>query len=554
MRLVVSILLFTFLTLKLSAQTVPEDRLRETASSFVIGYLRSQSHTISGLRRLGPADGPGLIIADLSPEGWLLMSDDPSAIPVLGFSLSGFFTVPAENNYDNLYAFLSVYDRELKSKVSATDDFIDPRWEPGYYLKKSSHGAASVTVSPLIKVNWDQGAGWNRFCPEDVDGPGGHVYAGCVAVSMAQAMSVYESPSRGTGSRSYFHPDYGTISADFSLAEYDWPAMSPDNPDDNNARLIFHCAVSTSMDFGPDGSGTRSTAPAINALKQYFGYSKRIVWAERLSDTDAWKALLDKNLLAGRPIIYSGSPPGGTIGHAFNIDGVHNSSYYHINWGWNGPNNGYYTINSLKPGSRDFTRDQAAVFNLQPFYYPTDVTLSDTLVLLSHPSGKAVGRFSVVDEATDNSYQVTLECDSSLNGTILVPDYYLDGDTLRTSRPFERADGPVDTVTFIVDDAHGNSIRVTRLLLLTASLSGGDDETDDLFTVHPVPFSDLLVITLPPSGIKVTVRNLTGRIVSEMLTSGYRVTYPAAELPPGIYIVTVTTSHGDQLSRTVVKK
>ncbi|MGE5350312.1 MAG: C10 family peptidase [Actinomycetota bacterium] len=553
MKLVVSIFLFIFLRLQLSAQTVPDDRIKETASSFVIGYLGCQSHTVSGLRRYGDAGNPGLIVVDLSPEGWLLMTDDPAAIPVLGFSLTGYFTFPDEDINDIRYAFLSAYNRELKNKVNPEVDFRDHRWEPGYYLKKSSNGVFSVTVSPLIKVEWDQGIGWNRFCPEDIDGPGGRVYAGCVAVSMAQAMSVYKSPARGTGSKSYYHPDYGTISADFSITNYDWSAMSPDESDDQNARLLYHCAVSTAMDFGPDGSGTRSTAPAINAMKQYFGYSKRIVWTERLSDTDAWKALLDKNLLAGRPIIYSGSPPTGTIGHAFNIDGVHNSSYYHINWGWNGSNNGYYTINSLKPGSRDFTQGQAAVFNIQPFYYPTDVALSDTLVLLSLPAGKAVGKYSVVDEATDNSYEVSLECDSTLNGTEWVPDYYLDGDTLRAARQFERADGPIDTITFSVNDSHGNSIRAQRLLLLTASLSAEDGETVDTFKVYPVPVSDYLIITLPPSAERITIRNLRGEEVADLLTPDDRVTLQAAGFPPGIYIVTATTTGGKQYSRTIVK-
>ncbi len=51
------------------------------------------------------------------------------------------------------------------------------------------------TINPFIKVKWNQGAGWNMFCPMDEDGPGGHAYVGCVAVAMAQAMSVYEYPA-----------------------------------------------------------------------------------------------------------------------------------------------------------------------------------------------------------------------------------------------------------------------------------------------------------------------------------------------------------------------
>lgn len=168
------------------------------------------------------------------------------------------------------------------------------------------------------------------------------------------------------------------------------------------------------------------------------------------------------------------------------------------------------------------------MFNIQPFYYPTDVALSDTLVLLSLPAGKAVGKYSVVDEATDNSYEVSLECDSTLNGTEWVPDYYLDGDTLRAARQFERADGPIDTITFSVNDSHGNSIRAQRLLLLTASLSAEDGETVDTFKVYPVPVSDYLIITLPPSAERITIRNLRGEEVADLLTPDDRVTLQAA--------------------------
>ena len=323
--------------------------------------------------------------------------------------------------------------------------------------------------------------------------------------------------------------------------------------DDNNALILFHCAVSVDMDFAPDGSGTLTSAAASTAMKEFFTYSKKMAFTKRGTNTDEWKALLDQNLKAGRPIIYSGFPPTGTIGHAFNVDGVFKSNYYHLNWGWTGVNDGYYTIDNLKPGTSDFTQKHTAILGIQPFYYPTDVALSDTLVLLSLPAGKAVGKFTVVDEATDNSYQVTLECDSTLNGTDWIPDYYLDGDTLRAARQFERADGPIDTVTFIVTDTHGNSIRATRLLLLTASLSAGDGQAEESFTVFPVPVSDYLTVTLPPGTARVTVRNLRGDEVTDILTPDERITIPAAGLPPGLYIVTVTTTRGKQFSRTVVK-
>ena len=54
------------------------------------------------------------------------------------------------------------------------------------------------------------------MCPEDFEGPGGNVYAGCVAISMAQVMYYWGYPEWGYGSHGY-NPGggYGYQSADF---------------------------------------------------------------------------------------------------------------------------------------------------------------------------------------------------------------------------------------------------------------------------------------------------------------------------------------------------
>lgn len=541
------------LTITSVSQDADNDRISSIASAFVQGYLGEERLRIAEIKDLNIGDSKYLCVVNLFPGGWLLMSRNYSVMPVIAFSLTGTFVIPNPEGNDNQFLFLSGYEQQIRNAITEKSSFTDPRWDPFFYQTKSSGVAAEVTVSPLIKVTWNQGSGWNRFCPEDTEGPGGHVYVGCVAVSMAQAMSVYGVPATGYGSKQYVHPEYGLIFADFGSATYDWANMSPTVSDEYNALLLYHCAVSVGMDFAPDGSGTLTSAAASTALKSFFRYSQQISWARRGTDTNLWKKRLDENLLAGRPVIYAGFPVTGSVGHAFNIDGVFRSNYYHINWGWSGVNDGYYTIDNLKPGSSNFTRDHSAIFGIQPFYYPTDVALSDTLVLLNLPAGKAIGKFTVVDEATDNSYEVSLECDSTLNGTEWVPDYYLDGDTLRAARQFERADGPIDTITFSVNDSHGNSIRAQRLLLLTASLSAEDGEAYDTFKIYPVPVSDYLIVTLPPSAERITIRNLRGEEVADLLTPDDRVTLQAAGFPPGIYIVTATTTDGKQYSRTIVK-
>ena len=56
---------------------------------------------------------------------------------------------------------------------------------------------------------------------------------------------------------------------------------------------------------------------------------------------------IKEELSAERPIIYSGQSRKG--GHLFLLDGYDHNGMVHVNWGWNGVNNGYYEIETLNP-------------------------------------------------------------------------------------------------------------------------------------------------------------------------------------------------------------
>lgn len=54
--------------------------------------------------------------------------------------------------------------------------------------------------------------------------------------------------------------------------------------------------------------------------------------------------MIQKELIAGRPVLYSGQSTAG--GHAFVLDGCDENDMYHFNWGWSGYANGYYSLSS----------------------------------------------------------------------------------------------------------------------------------------------------------------------------------------------------------------
>ncbi len=105
--------------------------------------------------------------------------------------------------------------------------------------------ATKAAVAPLIKVNWNQSGSYKKYCPKDGNG---QAIVGCVAVGMAQAMSVAQWPERSVGRIRLRQQDgYQYINYDKEPA-YNWDAiLSGANGNDDVARLLWHCGVAVKM-------------------------------------------------------------------------------------------------------------------------------------------------------------------------------------------------------------------------------------------------------------------------------------------------------------------
>ena len=114
------------------------------------------------------------------------------------------------------------------------------------------------------------------------------------------------------------------------------------------------------MGYAFDGSGA-SSSDAAEAMRNHFSYADYLFYGEReLYGESIWLEVLVNDLKCRRPVYYSGHGSGG--GHAFVCDGIDNSNRMHINWGWGGSSNGYFTFSTLL----GFTDGQAAIFGVEP--------------------------------------------------------------------------------------------------------------------------------------------------------------------------------------------
>jgi PKD repeat protein len=308
-------------------------------------------------------------------DGFVIVAADDNVRPVLGYSAIGKWT--GDNLPPALEQMLNRYASQIDAVIA---DNIDGGAEIEYLWKKYEKPVAQFPetkgVTALLSTTWNQDAYYNAQCPVDAAGPGGHAYAGCVAVSMAQVMKYWQHPVQGTGSNTYVHPTYGTISANFAAATYNYTSMPNAISSSNShiAQLLFHCGVAVDMNYGPSGSapiGTYWDQDIENALKNNFNYTNNLQWKWKTNyGNSTWIAMLKSELDAGRPMIYYGWD-GNNMAHNFNCDGYDNNNNFHFNWGWGGWYDGYYSITNLTPASGySFTYYQGAIFNLYPNQNP----------------------------------------------------------------------------------------------------------------------------------------------------------------------------------------
>lgn len=362
----------------LVAKVVTKEQARIVAKNFFAERIlchqvnwNADNLLIHDLMTLEAEGKPAIYVFTNNGQGFILISAEDALTPVLGYAYDGSITAPGENpNFDG---FLSEYLEQVKYvRTNSMDGSAEDQTAWNNYLNGNNDFsvlADTTTVGPFITTMWNQDSPYNEFCPADPAGPGGHVYAGCVATAMSMIMNYYKFPITGSGQHSYYCTGYGTQTANFGATTYDWDAMQNSVGNSSgqgipaNALLQYHAGVSVNMQYAPDGSGAYS-ADVPYALKTYFKYSPTVQYLSRSGyTTTSWETMLTEQLDANKPVYYSGQSPDG--GHAWVCDGyqkIGSAKTFHFNFGWGGQDNGYYT--SANPNG--FTTQQGMVRNFIP--------------------------------------------------------------------------------------------------------------------------------------------------------------------------------------------
>ena len=296
-------------------------------------------------------------------EGFVIVAGDDRVKPILAYSTTGSFD---PNNMSEGFQFtLDGFCEEIQyvreHNLTATPDIVAEWRSVNEKGSLNRGGQTRAVVGPLCQTLWNQNFPWNSQCPEDPEGSGGHVYAGCVATAMGMVMKFWEWPAQGVGSHSYHPEGYAQQSANFGETEYHFELM-PNTLDSTSteeeyfeiAQLLHHLGISVDMMYSGSGSGAYSDA-VPSALRSYFRYNcnDHVTnygnwWPGWGYTNEEWAQMLkDGGLDELLPLYYSGQDDSGAGGHAYVCDGYDENDYFHFNWGWSGRDNAWCPIGAL---------------------------------------------------------------------------------------------------------------------------------------------------------------------------------------------------------------
>ncbi len=359
--------------IEVAQQFVPKSTTAQRAP--MRGSQSEPSSSIVYTHMMPNSDRPAFYIVNVDGGAFVLVSADDIAHQILGYSLSKKWPVSKDGTIELPAHIISFFDdlaAQIEAATSAApnqtpdSDWTDSRSR----APMRSQSNLPDSVGPLLTTTWNQGQYYNALCPEDDNGPDGHVYTGCVATAMAQIIKYWSDSTPGRGTHSY-STNYGTLTVNYSEASYDYSSM-PNELDENStqaqinavAQLIYHCGVATNMQYGAYQSSSFDR-DARAGLINFYHFSPNLSYAEKafFTDTD-WNDLMHQEIAANRPVLYSGFGDSG--GHTFVCDGYKADNYYHFNFGWGGFCDGWYLTSAVNPNDLTYNSTQTALVGIAP--------------------------------------------------------------------------------------------------------------------------------------------------------------------------------------------
>lgn len=344
------------------AAPIAADLALFTAQRAAVRYTLGTVASGEPERLVGPGDVTVAYLVRLDPTGYVAVAGDDRLPPVLAYSDRS--AAPVRTGGDPLRSLLAA---DATARLAAAPAAArHPGWaaEGSRLPFEQWPPEGSTATGGWVEVRWSQGSPYNQYCPRDLAHGGARSVAGCPAVAMAQILEYLHTGAevRFDDADDYQHNYYGNnFRIDDAYLTYgfpSWPqldgylgtlearwAAGQATDSAGAAALVYACGVAMHQVYSASGSGTFSVDQAYLGY-QRFGFADCVLIAP---DDPDLLARLAADMQAARPAHLAVVTPDWQAGHNVVVDGYNTDGFFHVNFGWGGPYDGWYLLPSGLP-------------------------------------------------------------------------------------------------------------------------------------------------------------------------------------------------------------
>jgi hypothetical protein len=304
-------------------------------------------------------------VFNLKPQGYMVVTSYQTLPPVLAYSYTSSFFEGGNLLYDLVREDIILRLTHSSKICEDVKEENQELWNSYLDIDYSNLDDSNIqwpkegaTASGgWLETEWHQDSPFNDMVPMDLNTNQRSV-AGCPSVAMAQILNYHQTTNnvQFNDSDDYYHNwgNYFWIDDDYET--YDFPSFPQLNSyldtlvghyqndialtNEDMASLTFACGVACKQVYSTVVSGTFGVNQAYDAYKRFYFDSCELLTDE---DPDVYERV-QENIMDGLPVHLAVVTEAWDAGHNLVIDGFREDGYYHLNFGWGGPYDGWYKI------------------------------------------------------------------------------------------------------------------------------------------------------------------------------------------------------------------